>query len=334
MNFECIFKTIYVFCLRKYFLEPYTLRGIVENIYQDLFSSGNKHGRLTSTHQTKMADTERAASESDGGLKPGNKSEMETPKSSGDENRETKEEVTDISEDPFKKPAIFAAPSVALKKSKSVLKIAPGSDSGVIINDQPKPESSDGEEPSKESAGKDDQAIKHDAESLNQTPGTVKLLAKEKQIHTTAKPEITCRKTAKVPPSGKFPPLPYTEPPWAGAPGVPYTFELLKNGAILDTVPLTQQTYFVVGRLPVCDISLEHPSISRYHAVVQYRGKAGDTSAVGEELGFYIYDLGSTHGTFVNKNKIPPKTYTRLHVGHVLKFGGSTRLFILQVRNI
>ncbi|KAG7466063.1 hypothetical protein MATL_G00160850 [Megalops atlanticus] len=67
-----------------------------------------------------------------------------------------------------------------------------------------------------------------------------------------------------------------------------------------------------------------------YHAVLQYRVRSGEDGAVGEEAGFYAFDLGSTHGTFVNKNKIPPKTYIRLRVGHVLKFGGSTRLFILQ----
>ncbi|KAG7328557.1 hypothetical protein KOW79_008501 [Hemibagrus wyckioides] len=269
-----------------------------------------------------MADTAHAAMESDGCLNPENKSEMETLKSPGDEKDGAKEECTNISEDPFKKPDIFAAPSVALKKSKGVQKLATESDGGVA--------SSDEKDPVKESTENDDQSFKQCPESLNQTPETEKPLRKEKEIHAPTKPEIKSKKTVKVPPSGKFPPLPYTEPPWAEVPGVPYTFELLKNGAILDTVPLSQQSYFVVGRLPVCDISLEHPSISRYHAVVQYRGKVGDTGVVGEELGFYIYDLGSTHGTFVNKNKIPPKTYIRLHVGHVLKFGGSTRLFILQ----
>lgn len=277
-----------------------------------------------------------AASESDACLNPENKSEMETPKSpklSGDENGETKEEGRNISEDPFKKPAIFAAPSVSLKKSKSVQKIAPEPDSGVKMKHQPRPESSEEKEPSKEFAMNEDQSFKQDSEI--QTPVTEKPLVKEKQQnHATINPELKSKKTVKMPPGGKFPPLPYTEPLWAGVPDLPYTFELLKNGAILDTVPLTQQSYFVVGRLPVCDVSLEHPSISRYHAVVQYRGKAGDTGAVGEELGFYIYDLASTHGTFVNKNKIPPKTYIRLHVGHVVKFGGSTRLFILQVRNV
>uniref|UniRef100_A0A3Q2FFR1 Solute carrier family 4 member 1 adaptor protein n=1 Tax=Cyprinodon variegatus TaxID=28743 RepID=A0A3Q2FFR1_CYPVA len=131
--------------------------------------------------------------------------------------------------------------------------------------------------------------------------------------------------------AGKFPPLPYTQPPWGGpTPEANYALEILKNGTIVDTVPLTHRSYFVVGRLPVCDVPLEHPSISRYHAVIQYRGQAGEGGCVGEERGFYVHDLGSTHGTVVNKNKIPPKTYVRLRVGHVLKFGGSSRLFILQ----
>ncbi|XP_058880528.1 kanadaptin-like isoform X1 [Acipenser ruthenus] len=124
------------------------------------------------------------------------------------------------------------------------------------------------------------------------------------------------------------PPLSYTEPPWGGVAETPYLFEILKNGTILDTVELNEKSFIVFGRLPNCDVPLEHPSISRYHSVVQYRRLPGDS--VGEEMGFYVFDLGSTHGTFVNKNKVPPKTYIRLKVGYVLKFGGSTRLFILQ----
>ncbi|TNN49763.1 Kanadaptin [Liparis tanakae] len=136
---------------------------------------------------------------------------------------------------------------------------------------------------------------------------------------------------ARGPPVGNFPPIPYTEPPWGGnAPDVPYALEILKNGTIVDTVPLAHKSYFVVGRLPVCDVALEHPSISRYHATIQYRRQAGEGESVGEERGFYVHDLGSTHGTVVNKKKVPPNTYVRIRVGHVLKFGGSTRLFILQ----
>ncbi|XP_071913243.1 uncharacterized protein [Coffea arabica] len=44
----------------------------------------------------------------------------------------------------------------------------------------------------------------------------------------------------------------------------------------------------------------------------------------------YIYDLGSTHGTFINKNEVKKKAYVELHVGDVIRFGHSSRLYIFQ----
>ena len=101
----------------------------------------------------------------------------------------------------------------------------------------------------------------------------------------------------------------------------------------------------VFGRLPVCDVSLEHPSISRYHAVLQYRpsdatntttdteSKEGKTLPFGapNEAGFYVYDLNSTHGSFLNKSKLQPRVYYRVRVGQMVRFGGSSRLFVLEV---
>ncbi|KPP75321.1 kanadaptin-like [Scleropages formosus] len=145
----------------------------------------------------------------------------------------------------------------------------------------------------------------------------------EETRDSSARPKV--RLPAKPPAApGACPPLPYAEPPWGGAPPSPYSFEVLKNGTIVDTVPLEGRSFTVVGRLPACDVPLEHPSVSRYHTVVQYRARPL------EHAGLYAFDMGSTHGTFVNKSRLPPKTYVRLHVGHVLRFGGSTRLFVLQ----
>lgn len=253
------------------------------------------------------------------------------------EGREMKEEegkdseVSEAPQDPFKKPAIFAAPSVLGRRSA-------GAEAEKAYRAESR-SSGQGEGPGARRHAPEDQGPPKDLKDPDpplcdvseQPTAAEKPPVGEKPSHSKPKQDFKVKAPAKVPPAGKFPPLPYTEPPWAGVTRVPYSFELLKSGAILDTIPLTLQSYFVVGRLPVCDVSLEHPSISRYHAVVQYRGLAGKEGAVGEEEGFYAYDLGSTHGTFVNKNKIPPKTYIRLKVGHVLKFGGSTRLFILQV---
>ena len=125
--------------------------------------------------------------------------------------------------------------------------------------------------------------------------------------------------------------IPYKEPPWGGLNPPPendkslYTLEELKSGVIVKTHELSK-SYQVVGRLPTCDIQLEHPSLSRYHAILQFKA----VGSSDKPAGFYLYDLNSTHGTFHNKNKCFPKTYYRLRVGHMIKFGGSTRQLILQ----
>ncbi|XP_069811496.1 kanadaptin isoform X2 [Dendropsophus ebraccatus] len=124
------------------------------------------------------------------------------------------------------------------------------------------------------------------------------------------------------------PAIPYREPAWSGLPEALYSLEVLKGGSILSTKSLNGASWTVFGRLPTCHVSLEHPSVSRYHAILQYRSVPGTEPDEGP--GFYVFDLGSTHGTFINKQRIQPKSYCRFRVGHVLKFGGSTRLFVLQ----
>ncbi|XP_069708701.1 kanadaptin [Phaenicophaeus curvirostris] len=123
----------------------------------------------------------------------------------------------------------------------------------------------------------------------------------------------------------------YAEPPWGGRPpaGAGYALETLKGGVALGSVRLEGGSWFLVGRLPGCALSLEHPSVSRHHAVLQYRA-AGGSHDGDDGDGFYVYDLGSTHGTFLNKTRVPPRTYCRVRVGHGLRFGGSSRLFLLQ----
>ncbi|XP_045405254.1 kanadaptin [Lemur catta] len=136
--------------------------------------------------------------------------------------------------------------------------------------------------------------------------------------------------TASSSPGGSARASPYQEPPWGGPTTAPYSLETLKGGTILGTRSLEGTSYCLFGRLSSCDVCLEHPSVSRYHAVLQHRASGPDRECEGHRPGFYLYDLGSTHGTFLNKTRIPPRTYCRVHVGHVLRFGGSTRLFILQ----
>ncbi|XP_015712998.1 kanadaptin isoform X2 [Coturnix japonica] len=131
-------------------------------------------------------------------------------------------------------------------------------------------------------------------------------------------------------PAASAPTPRYEEPPWGSRPPADagYGLEVLKGGVLLGSVRLDGGSWFLVGRLPGCALALEHPSVSRHHAVLQYRGRAAD--GPDADAGFYVYDLGSTHGTFLNKARVPPRTYCRVRVGHGLRFGGSSRLFLLQ----
>lgn len=141
----------------------------------------------------------------------------------------------------------------------------------------------------------------------------------------------------------------YVEPKWSEKPVREhvYSFEVLKGGIIAETFKdLQSKAFWMIGKLPDNHISMAHPTVSRYHAVFQYRPEVRNESDENDddddenevekkksdiEKGWYLYDLNSTHGSFVNKTRIPPKTYVRVRVGYMLKFGGSTRNFILQV---
>lgn len=122
----------------------------------------------------------------------------------------------------------------------------------------------------------------------------------------------------------RFVTIHFQEPEWAATPPPGYCIEVIKGGQIVETLPLKGKTFFVIGRLANCDLIMEHPSLSRHHAVIQYRG---DESA---DKGFQLFDLGSTHGSYHNKQRCFASRYYPLKVGHTLKFGGSSRLFILQ----
>ncbi|CAA6672469.1 unnamed protein product [Spirodela intermedia] len=114
--------------------------------------------------------------------------------------------------------------------------------------------------------------------------------------------------------------VPYVIPPWSEPPGNPFHFEILKDGSIIGQLDVSEKGAYMFGRVDLCDFVLEHPTISRFHAVLQFRK---DSEA-------FIYDLGSTHGTFVNKNQIRKKSFTEVHVGDIIRFGQSSRLYIFQ----
>jgi pSer/pThr/pTyr-binding forkhead associated (FHA) protein len=67
-----------------------------------------------------------------------------------------------------------------------------------------------------------------------------------------------------------------------------------------------------IGRDPTNSISLDDMLASRFHAVVQK-----------VKSDYFIEDLGSTNGTFVNGEKIPPEKYVRLQPADTVLIGRS-----------
>jgi predicted component of type VI protein secretion system len=76
-------------------------------------------------------------------------------------------------------------------------------------------------------------------------------------------------------------------------------------------VPLVGK--LVVGRDSACDIVLDNKLVSKKHALIQ---KIKDD--------FFITDLNSTNGTFVNKDRVPEGKYVKLEPGDKIKIGKTT----------
>lgn len=129
-----------------------------------------------------------------------------------------------------------------------------------------------------------------------------------------------------------------------------FYLDQLKNGVSVGIHKITKNR-LTFGRAPDCDIQLEHPSISRYHAAILWSPKNEDNYQnglfascinspniyvyfvfVGEDTTsfWYLVDCGSTHGTVCNKLKVETGKMIKLTPNNnVIKFGASTRFFIL-----
>lgn len=80
----------------------------------------------------------------------------------------------------------------------------------------------------------------------------------------------------------------------------------------------------------VCDLFMAHPSISKQHAAIQYRLVTDNSAGKAvNKVKPYIIDLDSTNGTFVNDKKIEAKRYVELLHQDRIKFGFSSREYML-----
>ncbi|KAG9394736.1 hypothetical protein J8273_3712 [Carpediemonas membranifera] len=107
------------------------------------------------------------------------------------------------------------------------------------------------------------------------------------------------------------------------------------NGGVPGTIhPLKHDddaTYTLLGQDPrACPITLDHPSVSQQHAVVQWRRRI---SADGEGLVVpYLMDINSTNGTTLNGAAVNAERYTELCPDDIIRLGkADTLLAFMQV---
>ena len=154
-----------------------------------------------------------------------------------------------------------------------------------------------------------------------------------KEIETLKKPNFSLSgKLAEDTNTYKGVVIKYNEPAEARMPKKRWRLYPFKGDESLPTLYIHRQSAYLVGRdRAVTDFPVHHPSCSKQHAVLQYR--LVDSEAPNGRkcrlIKLYIIDLNSTNGTYVNNKRIEPQRYIELKATDMLRFGFSTREYIL-----
>jgi smad nuclear-interacting protein 1 len=129
----------------------------------------------------------------------------------------------------------------------------------------------------------------------------------------------------------------FNEPPEARPPKIRWRLYVFKGGeALNEPLFVHRQTCYLFGReRRVADIPTDHPSCSKQHAVLQYRqvDVEQEDGMLSKAIKPYIMDLGSTNGTYLNETQIEPQRYYELMEKDTLKFGNSSREYVLLHEN-
>lgn len=128
----------------------------------------------------------------------------------------------------------------------------------------------------------------------------------------------------------------YAEPAESRKPKRRWRLYPFKGEQALPTLYIHRQSCYLIGRdRKVCDLPIDHPSCSKQHAALQYRlvPYEREDGTAGKRVRPYIIDLESANGTFVNNKKVDTKKYIELLEKDVLKFGFSSREYVLLHEN-
>ena len=131
--------------------------------------------------------------------------------------------------------------------------------------------------------------------------------------------------------------LKYSAPPEARIPSLKFRLYVFKDSANINIYHIYRQSVYLIGRdKSIVDIPVDHPSCSKQHAIIVFR-QVLEKDDLGLEsvpvIKPYILDLESSNGTTVNSSNVPPARYYQLLQGDVIKFGFSTREYVLMIED-
>lgn len=120
-------------------------------------------------------------------------------------------------------------------------------------------------------------------------------------------------------------PLKFTCPAEARRPDIKWRlYVFTKTDEAPKIIPIHRSVGYLFGKdRRVVDIPTDHQTCSKQHAVLHHRLQASG------EVQPYIMDLESVNGTFLNGKRIESARYYEMKERDVLKFGMSSREFVL-----
>jgi smad nuclear-interacting protein 1 len=129
----------------------------------------------------------------------------------------------------------------------------------------------------------------------------------------------------------------YSEPSEARKSDIRWRLYVFKGGeALNEPLYVHRMSHYLFGReRRIADVPTDHPSCSKQHAVLQYRlvEKEQPDGMMAQKVRPYLMDLGSTNGTFINENRIESHRYYELFERDNIKFGNSSREYVLLHEN-
>lgn len=125
--------------------------------------------------------------------------------------------------------------------------------------------------------------------------------------------------------------LKYAPPPDAAdRPDVPWVCVVFKDDQPIETIHLRKDHYLFGRDKNVCNVLLMHESVSKQHAVIQFRRISMQTpyGHMTTTIRPYLVDLESANKTFLNGRAIEPARFYEICEKDAVKFGASTRDYI------